>query len=55
MSAATFIPGVARRVHSNTAHELLLLIHVELRHLAAHNMAGEAPGQALPPVQSHGP
>jgi len=50
MNAATLNPGIAVGEIRHTASELLPSIYEELRRLAAHKMAIEAPGQTLQPT-----
>ena len=50
MNAATLNPGTAVGEIRHTAAELLPSIYEELRRLAAHKMAIEAPGQTLQPT-----
>src|SRR5262245_55327645 len=50
MSDVTRILECAQRGDPNAAEELLPLVYNELRKLAAHKMAHEAPGQTLQPT-----
>lgn len=50
MSEVTRILDRAQQGDPNAAEELLRLVYEELRKLAAHKMAGEAPGQTLQPT-----
>ncbi|MBN8247594.1 MAG: sigma-70 family RNA polymerase sigma factor [Verrucomicrobia bacterium] len=50
MGEFTSILNAARSGGSRTAEELLPLVYQELRQLAAHRMAGEAPGHTLQPT-----
>jgi RNA polymerase sigma factor (TIGR02999 family) len=47
MSDAPHHSGAAQPSHSKAASELLPLVYDELRRLAAHKLANEAPGQTL--------
>jgi RNA polymerase sigma factor (TIGR02999 family) len=50
MSEVTKILEAIRRGEQKAADELLPLVYAELRRLAAHKMAQEAPGQTLQPT-----
>ena len=50
VSQVTLILEAIQRGDSKAADELLPLIYEELRRLAAHKMAHEAPGQTLQPT-----
>src|SRR5262245_2163947 len=50
MSEVTRILEAAQQGDPKAAEELLPLVYDELRKLAAHKMAGQAPGQTLPPT-----
>jgi len=50
MSDVTRILNVIERGNAKAADELLPLVYEELRKLAAHRMANEAPGQTLQPT-----
>jgi RNA polymerase sigma factor (TIGR02999 family) len=50
MSAITIILTRAEQGDSKAANELLPLVYQELRRLAAHKMANEAPGHTLQPT-----
>ena len=50
MSEVTRILQAAQQGDLKAAEELLLLVYDELRKLAAHKMANEAPGQTLQPT-----
>jgi hypothetical protein len=50
MSEITRILQDIEQGESKAAAELLPLVYAELRHLAAHKMAQEAPGQTLQPT-----
>ena len=50
MSEVTRILEAAQRGDAKAADELLPLVYAELRRLAAHKMANEAPGQTLQPT-----
>lgn len=50
MSEATVILDRLQRGDGKAADELLPLVYSELRSLAAHKMAHEAPGQTLQPT-----
>ena len=50
MSDVTRILDRVQRGEAKAAEELLPLVYNELRRLAAHKMAGEAPGQTLQPT-----
>lgn len=50
MSDATQLLGAMDAGDPNTAEELLPLVYEELRRLASHKMAHEAPGQTLQPT-----
>lgn len=50
MSTATQLLRAAQEGHGQAARELLTLVYDELRRLAAHKMAGGAPGQTLQPT-----
>src|SRR3974377_450752 len=50
MSVVAVIPGHPPGADSKSAAELLPLVYEELRRLAAHKMANEAPGQTLQPT-----
>jgi RNA polymerase sigma factor (TIGR02999 family) len=50
VSGITRILEAAQRGDSSAANELLPLVYDELRRLAAHKMAQEAPGQTLQPT-----
>jgi RNA polymerase sigma factor (TIGR02999 family) len=50
MSAVTGIGGPAPGADAQSAAELLPLVYDELRRLAAHKLANEAPGQTLQPT-----
>jgi len=50
MNAATLNPGTAVGENRHTASALLPSIYEELRRVAAHKLAGEAPGQTLQPT-----
>src|ERR687888_2424148 len=50
MSDVTRILDRAQQGDAKAAEELLPLVYDELRRLAAHKMAGEAPGQTLQPT-----
>lgn len=50
MSEVTRILEAAQRGDAKAADELLPLVYAELRKLAAHKMANEAPGQTLQPT-----
>jgi len=50
MSDVTRILNAMQQGDSKAAGELLPLVYEELRRLAAHQMAGEAPGQTLQPT-----
>ncbi len=50
VSEVTRILGSIGQGDSKAAEELLPLVYNELRRLAAHKMAGEAPGQTLQPT-----
>ena len=49
MSQVTQILEAIQRGQSQATEELLPLVYEELRRLAAHKMANEAPGQTLQP------
>jgi RNA polymerase sigma factor (TIGR02999 family) len=50
MSEFTRVLDQAQQGNERAAEELLPLVYEELRKLAAHKMAGEAPGQTLQPT-----
>jgi len=50
MSELTHVLDKIQQGNENAADELLPLVYEELRKLAAHKMAGEAPGQTLQPT-----
>ena len=50
MSDVTRILAAAQQGDPKSAEELLPLVYDELRRLAAHKMANEAPGQTLQPT-----
>jgi RNA polymerase sigma factor (TIGR02999 family) len=50
MSDATQLLGAMDAGDPKAAEELLPLVYEELRHLASHKMANEAPGQTLQPT-----
>ena len=50
MSEFTRVLNQIEQGHENAADELLPLVYEELRKLAAHKMASEAPGQTLQPT-----
>src|SRR5437868_6685397 len=50
MSELTSVLNRIQQGNENAADELLPLVYEELRKLAAHKMAGEAPGQTLQPT-----
>lgn len=50
MSDVTRILDAIQQGNSKAAEELLPLVYDELRHLAAHKMANETPGQTLQPT-----
>ena len=50
MSEFTRVLDQVQQGTENAANELLPLVYEELRKLAAHKMAGEAPGQTLQPT-----
>src|SRR6266446_6781830 len=50
MSEVTRILDAARQGDPTAADQLLPLVYAELRRLAAHKMASEAPGQTLQPT-----
>src|SRR5262245_42391041 len=50
MSDVTRILDAMQRGDPKAADELLPLVYEELRHLAAHKMANEPPGQTLQPT-----
>src|SRR6188508_3152658 len=50
MSQLTRVLDKIQQGNENAADELLPLVYDELRKLAAHRMAGEAPGQTLQPT-----
>src|SRR5881394_1573802 len=50
MSEATRILNAVQQGDSKAAEELIPLVYEELRKLAAHKMANEAPGQTLQPT-----
>ena len=50
MSQLTRVLDKIQQGNENAADELLPLVYEELRKLAAHKMAGEAPGQTLQPT-----
>src|SRR2546426_11949278 len=50
MSDVTRILGAIQQGDAKAADELLPLVYEELRRLAAHKMANEAPGQTLQPT-----
>jgi RNA polymerase sigma factor (TIGR02999 family) len=50
MSDAAAVPSTAQGANRQPASELLPLVYEELRRLAAHKLANEAPGQTLQPT-----